>query len=1651
VTEQRGAGGRQTAEAQLAGALERLAELEAAEGERHRAEQVQDALYRIAETASAAHDMQEFYAAIHGIVGELMYAKNFFITLYDEERQMLNWPFYVDELDTDWQDPNVWEELGTGTAKGTTAYVLRTGEPQLLSYQRHVELVEQGEIEIIGALTEHSSWLGVPLRSEGKTLGVLVVQSYTEGIGYTEEDKELLTYVGQHVASALQRTRLLDETRKRVAELALINSVQEGLAGELELQAIYDLVGDKLRDVFDAQVVDIGVYDAEANLMRYPYTIERGVRFPNEPGPLIGFRRHAMETREPLMVNEDIDGAAARYGNPMVMTGEPSRSGIWMPLVVGAEAKGVISLQNLDREHAFTESDLQLLTTLTRSLSVALENARLIDETRQRAAELAIVNSVGQALAAHLDLPSLIELVGERMGETFDADIVYVALHEPASDLIDFPYYTEVGKRITSSPIVFGEGLTSRILESRTPLLLNRAEHFEEIGTRGVGVPAESYLGVPIMAGDTAIGVISVQSSVHQGRFGEADVRLLSTIAANVGVAIQNAQLYEETRRRGDEMAALAQVGRELSTRVDLAGVLERIAERAKDLLEADTSAVYLAEPEEQTLRAAIALGENSDEIRADRPVVGEGIIGDLAARGEAEVVNDAYRDPRARTVPGTQEEAEERLMVAPLLARDQVVGMTAVWRFGSRSPFTEADLNFLVGLAQQAAAAIENVRLFEAQREAERRYRTLVEELPIVLYIDNPAADSPSHEIIGETIYVSPQADDVMGFHIDWYSGADWEAAVHPEDRDRVLAEQLHFQRTGEPLSTEYRMVSPDGSVVTWIRDEEVLIRDENGTPLYTQGFWLNITDRKDLEQALRAREAELAREKQYYESLVSLSPTAIVTMDLEERATSWNPAAERLFGYTESEAVGRPIEDLVLGTDDQRAEGESVTRQVIEEGIAHVTTRRTRRDGTWVDVELLMVPLVVDGERTGYLLVYHDVTAAKQAETRFRRLAEELPLVTYIDTPEGFAGQGSTPTVSVGGHNIYMSPQCEAMLGYPPADWSHSTLWEQILHPDDRERVLAEQRRFYETGEPLSMEYRMLHRDGSVVWVSDESVVVRDESGAPLYLQGFWVDVTERKRVEQELQQARAEAEAATQAKSAFLATMSHEIRTPMNAVIGMTGLLLDSELTPEQREFAEVTRTSGDALLRIIDDILDYSKIEAGKLELEAHPFDLRECVESALEIVAARAVDKHLELGCLVDEGLPAGIVGDPTRLRQVLLNLLSNAVKFTEQGEIILHVEGEPAVAGRWRLHLRVRDTGIGIPDDRLAQLFESFSQVDASTTRRYGGTGLGLAISKRLVELMGGELWAESAEGEGSTFHVRLEAQEASLPAHHERPETEGLLAGRRVLVVDDNATNREIVSRQVKSWGMLVEAFELPAEGLARLREGDRFDVAVIDMQMPVMDGLALAHEIRRFETTLPLVLLTSLGHVQEARSATEFAAQLTKPVRASQLHDALVTVLARPPADKASVVPEAGAGEPERSSLRILLAEDNAVNQQLALLLLRKLGYAADVAEDGLQALEALAKQDYDVVLMDVQMPELDGLETTRRIHADWAADARPRIIAMTANAMREDREACFAAGMDDYVAKPIRPDELAAALARCRPRGQAGSPTEEPIESG
>jgi PAS domain S-box-containing protein len=887
-----------------------------------------------------------------------------------------------------------------------------------------------------------------------------------------------------------------------------------------------------------------------------------------------------------------------------------------------------------------------------------------------------------------------------------------------------------------------------------------------------------------------------------------------------------------------------------------------------------------------------------------------------------------------------------------------------------------------------------------EIQRQR-RYFEALLEGSPVAVATVNEDAVVTSWNPAAERLFgYSPE--EAIGRGID-------DLVANRADIRKEAEEITRRGLSGETVRSIGRRTRKDGSLV----DVEMV-----GVPVTVGGeaagyycMWHDIS--------------ELRRQTEYYESLLRVSPTAVMTVDPDDRVTSWNPAAERILGYSAEEAIGRPIDELVARSPEIREEAAQVSARVGTDSV-QLITRRTRKDGTLVDVAITAAPIVVAGELVGKYAIYHDISDLQRQRRYFESLLEISPVAVV--------------TTGLDASVTSWNPAAEKLFGYTAEEAIGQNLERLVANrPELYAEAVAINPAARESGRVQTI-VRRVRKDGSLVDV--ELVVV------PVVLEGeiignyaIYHDITE-------LLQARQQAEAATEAKSAFLATMSHEIRTPLNAIIGMTGLLLDTELSPEQSDYAEVARSSGDALLAIINDILDFSKIEAGRLDLEEQPLDLRECIESALELVAPRAGQKGLELAYLLGPDVPEAIVGDLTRLRQVFTNLLSNAVKFTEAGEVVLSAEAEflahqvprdpDGIGDRYRLRFSVRDTGIGIPDDRLDRLFESFTQADTSTSRRYGGTGLGLAISRRLAELMGGKLWAESEVGRGSTFHVTIEANSAPPPNRVAEAQA-GQLEGKRILIVDDNATNRHILRRQAESWRMLPRDTKSPVEALGWIERGDPFDVAVLDRQMPEMDGLALAREIRRRRDgrNLPLVMLTSLGRREDEEEGVDLAAHLTKPVKPSQLYNTLLDVFgmrAELPVSEPTEEIEGTLGQ--RRPLRILVAEDNATNQKLALLLLQKIGYRADVVGNGLEAVEALERAPYDVVLMDVQMPEMDGLEATRLIHRRWPGDDRPYIVAATANATREERENCLAAGMDDYLSKPIRLDGLAGALKRARP---------------
>ena len=806
-----------------------------------------------------------------------------------------------------------------------------------------------------------------------------------------------------------------------------------------------------------------------------------------------------------------------------------------------------------------------------------------------------------------------------------------------------------------------------------------------------------------------------------------------------------------------------------------------------------------------------------------------------------------------------------------------------------------------------------------ESRRLSEKRYRVLFEDAPISLweedfsavkdYIDNLIADGVTdlekqlndHPEIIQYCTSLVKIIDVNRTTIEMFGA---------ENKDHFLGnlDKIFGDESVEIFRQELVAIGNGENIF----ESEGVNYKLDGEKIYVYVKWSVAAGYEDtLERVLvsiiditdRVRtEEEVKRQEQYFKTLVDSNPIAVVILDLDHCIIGCNPAFEELFGFPIAEVLGEDLDDLIV-PEDERQHAKQYTQSVVHGESVRQVVQRQRKDGTLVDVEVLGVPVIVEGEQNAILALYHDIS----------------------------------------------------------------------------ELLLAQRA-----------------------------------------------------------------AESAARAKADFLANMSHEIRTPLNAIIGMTGLLLDTKLNAEQHEFAQTVSNSGDGLLSIINDILDFSKIEAGKLELEQEPFNIRDVIETSLDLLASNAAEKGIEIAYLIEGEVPNAVAGDATRVRQVLVNLLSNAVKFTEQGEVVARVTSELLDGDFYRLHLAVQDTGIGIPEDRMDRLFGSFSQVDASTTRKYGGTGLGLAISKQLVELMGGRMWVESEMGLGSTFHFTFVAASAPGTRRVDIVKAHELLHHSRVLIVDDNATNRLILIRQTKSWGMKPRAASSGAEALEWIQKGEQFNFAILDMQMPEMDGVMLAGELRKYrsEEALPLILLTSLGGLEDIPEEIKFDARLSKPIKSSLLYDAIVTVISNRadggrvalPRQDAQPVFDQSLGE--NHPLRILLAEDNIINQKVALRILEKLGYRADLAANGLEVLDALARQQYDVVLMDIQMPEMDGVEATQQIKASMSEDERPRIVAMTAHAMEGDRERYLRAGMDDYVSKPIRLQDLVAALNRCQP---------------
>ena len=807
--------------------------------------------------------------------------------------------------------------------------------------------------------------------------------------------------------------------------------------------------------------------------------------------------------------------------------------------------------------------------------------------------------------------------------------------------------------------------------------------------------------------------------------------------------------------------------------------------------------------------------------------------------------------------------------------------------------------------------------------------------------------------------------------------------------------------------------------------------------------GLGIDITERKKMENRFR-----------HLAAIVESSDDAIISRGLDGTINTWNRGAERIYEYSAAEVIGKPISILI--PEENRDESSVLLEKVkLEETVKRFEAIRKTKSGKHIYVDLITSPTKdVTGRIVGVSTIARDVTESRKVQDTLSKTATRLKLATEA---AGLAVWEYDPKMNILAWDDRM---CD-LYGMRREEFAgHYEDWVRCVHPEDVQRACGTFEAAISEKVECHREFRIVQPSGQIRFMESHSAVQLNSNGAPLRVIGVNRDITERKTIESELLKSKESAEAANRAKSEFLANMSHEIRTPMNGIIGMTNLVLDTELNPEQLEYLNMVKGSADALLTLLNDILDFSKMEAGKQELDHLNFNLRKSLGEVVKALAVKAQQKGLEFMFDVHSDVPTNVVGDPARLRQVIVNLVGNSIKFTERGEIEVDVRMEAQNAEGVILRFSIRDTGIGIPADKQDKIFGAFTQADSSTTRKYGGTGLGLTIAGQLVGLMGGRLWVESELGKGSTFCFTIQVC-MGVAASPAVPLDVSQLAGASILIVDDNATNRRILGEAVIGWEMISTVVDGAVAAIETLKQacesGTQLPVVLTDAHMPDMDGFGLVERIRQdpLLADVKVVILTSGGQRGDAARCKQLgvAAYLSKPFDRLELRDVLLHVLAHDPAKPENTVLVTRHTVLEQAnSLTFLVAEDNVVNQTLIARLLEKRGHTVLVAQNGREALEMLEEQHFDIVLMDVQMPEMDGFEATKRIREkEQASGAHLPIIALTAHAMQGDQERCLVGGMDGYVAKPIKLEALFSVIEKVVPGINRRSDAKVPVVTG
>ncbi|MBC7705302.1 MAG: GAF domain-containing protein [Rhodoferax sp.] len=1488
----------------------------------------------------------------------------------------------------------------------------------------------------------HRTILAVPLLREGRALGTILLRR-TEVRPFDEKHIKLLRTFADQAAIAIENARLFNETKEALERQTATADILRVISGSVtDTRPVFDAIVRSCRKLFAGKTVALVMPKGEmiesvayasdnpaddaANILN-PWPLDRG----SGAGTCI------VESRL-IAVADTAEGAKQFPRMPGLATALGYKSCLFVPLLRDGRAIGCLTILRASTG-AFDDQEQAVAQTFADQAVIAIENARLFNETQEALSQqTASADILSVISSSPTDVLPVFDAIVSTAVRLLGCDMAFVFRCKGNTISVDAGA-TPAGPMdagIPDLPVDPAANFPSRAVVSKAMVHLpdwtaiELPEHERRIH-EAFGVC--SILFLPMLRDDECIGLLSFGCN-RPRIFSDKEIALAESFRDQAMIAIENVRLFNETKEALEQQTATAEVLQVISSSVaDTGPVFDKILQSCRKLFDSSEQGIVLLGPDgyvemvahhgaalptlQRVYAAKVPSRHYEAGIRAGKPIHYMNAL-------------DPTTHWTARTIAEALNIGPYSQLLAPMTWEDQPIGFLNVIKQPATG-FSNKEISLLETFADQAVIAIQNARMFRETREALEQQTATADVLRVISSSVSDTAPvfdkilQSCHRLFDSGhVAIALVGDDGL-MHLDQNREGivDAEGGFLPAaskvqgEFPRPVRQSIQGYAIHKNAVLHYADVWHGANVPPGLQESARKVGVNYSimvAPMMWEGKGVGALQVVRIPPVpFTSRDISLI--KTFADQAVIAIQNARLFNETKEALEQQTASAEVLQVIGSSVSDAQPVFERILSSAQRILSTNFVNIGLIgEDGLVHLNVNSAPKfpgDSLY--------PKVVEW--------LHRTFPAKIRESLHGYAAHKRVVLHY---PDVLNGKDSPPGVA----------EATRWMG------DHSQLYVPLIWNDKGIGAFGVARFPVKPFTEKEIDLIKVFADQAVIAIQNANMFRETQ------------EAREQAEVAKgQAEAARLQAETANEAKSAFLATMSHEIRTPMNAVIGMSGLLLDTPLNDEQRDFAGTIRDSGDALLTIINDILDFSKIEAGRMDIEAHPFDLRECVEAALDLIGTRAAEKRLDLAYLFEGDVPVAVNGDVTRLRQILLNLLANAVKFTEKGEVVLTVSAtrvepgasqtirsasqgaDPGVAKAAQVELRfsIRDTGIGLSEQGMGRLFQSFSQADSSTTRKYGGTGLGLAISKRLAELMGGNMFAESTGlGQGSTFVFTMVAPVAEPPQAHRRDfiGQQPALAGKRMLVVDDNATNRKVLALQAAKWGMVERNTESARDALRWLEQGEHFDVAVLDMHMPEMDGLTLAGHIHQAHPKLPLVLFSSLGRREAGDTEGLFSAYLSKPLRQSQLFDTLAGLLALDDSPKPVAAPakrKVDEGMALRHPLRILLAEDNLVNQKLALRLLQQMGYRADLASNGREAIESVSRQCYDVILMDVQMPEMDGLEASRQITARWQKTQRPRIIAMTANAMQGDREACLAAGMDDYITKPIRVDQLVEAL--------------------